>query len=53
MDQELILKMAQLQTVLDCINLLSHLHPVCNAEDQKRIDEMVLRLSNMGQSLAP
>lgn len=49
---DVFIKMAVLQTVVDTVELLAHLHEECKSEDDKRkIMEMIQRLSTMLGSL--
>lgn len=51
MNADALLKMAQLQTLVDCLELLLNLRLACGVEHHKRIDEMTMRLSNMSKTL--
>lgn len=51
-DDDTVLKMAQLQTILDAIKLLEYLRIESSSQHYKQIDFMILRLTNMGKSLS-
>jgi len=46
-----LLKRAKLQTILDCLELLQYLRTECSSTHYERIDDMILRLTNMAQTL--
>lgn len=51
MDMNALIKMAVTQTALDTCELLLRLRPTAPAEEQPKIDELVLRLSTMASTL--
>lgn len=53
MDEDVLLRMAQLQTVLDAIALLVYLRIESSSAHHQQIDDMIQRLTTMGASLAP
>lgn len=51
MNADVILKMAQMQTLLDAVELLLKLRATAPAELHDKIDGMMQRLTTMGASL--
>ena len=51
MNADILLRMAQLQTLLDTIELLLYLRNEGSAAHHKQIDDMLNRLSNMAKTM--
>lgn len=48
---ELIIKMAMVQTIADAVELLLYLRSESSSVHHKRIDEMIQRLTTMAQAI--
>lgn len=53
MDENQLVRMAQLKTTLDAVELLAYLRTEVSSVHHAQIDEMIMRLTNMGRSFGP